>query len=201
MDFRELVDGEDRLLDQTLTGRLAPGQSLNRITFERCAFVGCVWDEARVRSCDFIECTFANCSMSMTDFTDSRFAECSWQDCRILSVDWAAVHCNPVAAEPMVFTGCRLTYSRFARADLRRWRFERCDLVDADFSDARLSDAAIKECNLQSTQFVNVDMRGLDLSGSFDYYFDVRDNQVAGLRVGAADGVNLLRVFGVELID
>jgi hypothetical protein len=52
-----------------------------------------------------------------------------------------------------------------------------------------------------SARFVNADMRRLDLSDSYDYFFDVRENQVAGLRVQAIGGVNLLRAFGVELVD
>lgn len=200
MNLRDLVEG-DELLERSLTGRLDPDQRMERTLFEKCTFDGCVWDEAEVRSCEFTECLFTDCSVSLTNFTDSRFAECTWRDCRILSVDWAAIHCNPMAAAPMIFAGCRLTYSRFVGVDLRRWRFDRCDLTDADFSDARLSDAVMHGCDLRAARFVNADMRRLDLSTSFNYLFDVRNNKVAGLRVSAAEAINLLEVFDLDVVD
>jgi fluoroquinolone resistance protein len=199
--LQTVVGSRDQLLRERLTGDLKAGERISGTVFEECVFTGCTWDEAHLSSCQFLNCTFSNCSVSLTGFRNSTFAECRWVDCKLLSVDWTAIHCNPLPPIPMAFEGCKLSYSSFVLADVRRWSFTRCDLVDTDFSDAQLVDAKMLNCNLESARFVHADMRRLDLTDSYNYLFDVRDNRVNGLKVSATEGVHLLRAFGIELTD
>ncbi|HJE51151.1 MAG TPA: pentapeptide repeat-containing protein [Tessaracoccus flavescens] len=200
MDLIELLDDRDYLSGEEIRGaHLEPVRTVRGVTFEACTFVGCVFDEGIFRSCEFIDCRFDSCSLSMTKLISTEFNDCVFTDCKAMSVNWTQIRPNQVGAAPLTFEGCKLSYGSFNGVNLRGWSFKRCELVDADFSEAKAQGVNLIECDLKQARFINADLRGVDLRSSYNYFFDVRDNRVAGLQVTLDGGANLLRAFGIAV--
>lgn len=196
-----LADGTDFVRGETIIGRLTPRQEFRGVGFEDCTFKGCIIDEAILRNCDLVDCRFVATSLSQTKLPGTSFNDVTFSDCRAQSVDWSAAIPNQVSMAPLSFEGCKLTYSSFVNANLRRWFFQRCDLTDAEFGNATLTGARFVECNFTGARFPGADLRKLDLTASHGFVFDPRDAQVSGLKVRADDGAQLLRAFGIQVVD
>lgn len=199
MDISTIDD--DYYGGETFTGRLEPRQEFRGVTFEGCTFQGCVLDEAVFRNCDFTECRFESTSLSLVKFPGTTFSDTVFEGCRAQSVGWTQVIPNAVSRAPLTFEKCKLTYSSFADANLKRWTFADCDLTEADFSHATLTRAIIRNCNFAKARFHGADLRDVSLVSSYNYAFDPRDAKVSGLRVTADAGASLLRAFGIEIVD
>lgn len=201
MDLASIVEGDDYFSGETFTGRLEPRDELRGVSFEGCTFNGCVLDEVVLRNSDFVDCRFEASSLSQTKFPGTSFSDCVMTGCRALSVGWSQAVPNTVSLSPLTFESCKLIYSSFVGMKLRRWAFIDCDLTEADFTDAVLTNAALKNCNLAQARFAGADLRDVNLITSYNYSFDPRDVKVKGLRVTADGGAQLLRVFGIDVLD
>lgn len=199
MDLSSIDD--DYYGGETFTGRLEPRHELRGVTFEGCTFSNCVLDEVVLRNCDFTECRFESTSLSQARFPGTSFSDTVFNGCRAQSVGWSQVIPNAVSHAPITFESCKLTYSAFTNANLKRWTFADCDLTEADFSHATLTRAIIRNCNFLKARFQGADLRDVSLVSSYNYAFDPRDAKVQGLRVTSDGGAGLLRAFGIEIVE
>ena len=202
IDLQSFVaSGLDYASGEEIRGRLEPRQELRGVVFEDCDFTDCVLDEAVLRNCDFTDCRFRSSSLSLTKLPGTSFSDTTLSECRAMSVAWSQVIPKPVSLAPLTFERCKLTYSSFVGAKLRRWAFIGCNLTDSEFGDAVVTGAVFKDCDLTGARFNGADLRDVNLRTSFGYAFDPRDALVKGLRVNAVDGAQLLRAFRIDVSD
>ena len=197
-DLRDLIGDRDYLVDETLTGALAAGETITGVEFDGCTFTGCTAAEASFVRCTFTDCRFVGCDLSMLTLTDSRLVGGAFERCKMLGISFAAL-VSPLAVEPIRFKDCRLDFASFRGVELPEATWQGCGLREADFGEAVLTGAAFPDSDLSMATFTGTDLRDASLVGARGYAFDVRENRVRGLRVDADEGARLLEVLGLHV--
>ena len=92
-----------------------------------------------------------------------------------------------------------LKLSEFSRLKLKKYRFENCNLQEADFTDADLSGTVFACCDLLRTIFYNTNLEKADFTSSSGYSFDPERNRVKKARFSRNGVLGLLQKYNLEI--
>ena len=87
----------------------------------------------------------------------------------------------------------------FCALKLKKYRFENCNLQEADFTDADLSGSVFTNCDLLRTTFYNTNLEKADFTTSFNYSFDPERNRVKKARFSRNGVLGLLQKYNLDI--
>ncbi|NJN51505.1 MAG: hypothetical protein HC809_06740 [Gammaproteobacteria bacterium] len=170
----------------TLTGLAIDGDRITDaegLAVTDCTFDGTSFQHAALNGARFKNCTFNACSFRSADLSD-----CIFERCRCYDTDTEAT-CDFSLADlrRARFEGCDLTTARFHRA--RAWSIElvNCQASGADFTETDFSldrgnfaAATFDQCNLAYADFSATNLAECSLAGSRLVHANCRHTRFAG---------------------
>lgn len=171
---------------------------------EGSTFVGCAFDDARLREvafrdCRFLACSFLACDLSLVDVGGSAFRDVSFDACNLTGVNWARATATLHDPLEVDFRDCILDFAVFQGCALEGRRIDHCVAHECDFRGAVLVDAVCRSTDFAGTNFEGADLSGADLRKARNYAIDVRTTRVRGARFSLPDATALLQGLEIEL--
>lgn len=170
-------------------------KNLNMSEFDDCTFSGIDFLGVSFRSWRFSDCQFIKCSFSEVDVVNTTFREVTFKDCRLMGINWAS---TKNFSDPR-FESCKLDYSVFQGADLRKVSFLDCSAKDVDFTNCNLSGAVFTGTSLQNASFNQSDLRNADLRGASRYFIDPQYTKLKGAKVDFPEASSILSALGLKV--
>ena len=163
-----------QLVDVVLDGLGLAGATINSAHLRDVRLIHCdlsnsVWRGFEARRVEFVDCRL----------TGMKSMDCRWQDVLLENCDARYLQIADGIVRAGEFNGCRFDDADLRRANLEGARFSATTLSKADLSGARL---------------YGTDLRNATLDGMI-----VRAEDVRGLRVNAAQALELSRLLGLVI--
>lgn len=182
---------------QEFDSRVVASQPLVGVEFEDCTFTGVVLDAIAMRRCVFRDCRFEQCSLSGMTWPDTVLTGCVFEGCRIVGTSFSTLGVSALA-DPCELRGTRLHLCSLAERDLTRWTFTDCAVAECDLTGCDLRRTVWENCDFDGTALRGCDLRDAAFPGATRLAFDIRDNQVRGLRLDPDLAPVLLHSFGIR---
>lgn len=144
-------------------------------TFERCSFLDCDFAEANLSELTFIDCHFTNCLFVLCRITQTGLQKVNFTGCNLTGTEFNRAKDFLFEVH---FDDCILDNTIFYKKKNKGGRFTNCSLKEADFTAADLTNAVFDNCNLHRSMFDNTQLKGADLSTSFNFEIDPEENNI-----------------------
>lgn len=187
-----------RYTDQRFVGLTTAELPLENAIVIGCEFASCDLTEASLKGANLSECRFAGCELAMCDLTDAVFQSLEFSTCRLTGAHFETLSQLPIVPSAK-FDECDLSYTSFARMDLREFVFTSCRFLEAEFTGCDLRAVDFGGSDLARCVFARNDMRGTDMRTARNYVFSLQHNEVRGVRARLPEAAALLLAAGVEL--
>ncbi len=97
------------------------------------------------------------------------------------------------------FADCNMHYTSMVSLALRKTRFVRCALVEANLIKTDLVESVFEDCLFTGTRIEECDLRKATFAGARDLFLDPVKNNVKGARVPVESAVLLAASFGMQI--
>jgi len=175
---------------------------LSGIEFTNCQFNRCILKESKWDSCILENCEFDDCDASLADFSFSKLVDLHFVDCKLLGIDWTKVSWRAFVTSPGIsFERCRLDNCSFYGLTFTDTTMTQCRAHDVDFREADLSSSDFQSTDLTNAAFNSTDLRQANFTDASYYDIDIRINNVKGAVFSRLEATNLLRGFGIRIVD
>ena len=144
----------------------------------------------------FVDCIFDKCEWSNVRLTNAAFQRARLQGCRMTGLEIMRGALINVA-----FDGCMLDYASFAECKLDHAVFSDCRLRDSLWSENRLSRVRFDHSDLERAQWARTQLSGLDMTTCRIAGWTVSLTDLRGLKVTAAQVLDLAGLLGVEIVS
>lgn len=167
--------------------------SLKDCEFEDCHFARCQFSEANLNLSVFLNCTFEDCDFSNAKIAGAKFRDLKFIRCKLIGLQWpqAADLVNPE------FIESNLNFANFIELKLKKTRFERCLLREADFSQADVSESYFQFCDFAGARFHETNLIKSDLRNAQNYSIIPTINKIKGARFSWPEAQGLLSGLGI----
>jgi uncharacterized protein YjbI with pentapeptide repeats len=183
---------EDQVFERgDLVGADLAGKELVRCTLRNAKLTQTSWRGARLE-----DCTFEGCELTRIAPQELLARGVAFVDCKMMGIEWAELGVFPA----LEFRGCDLRYGSFVSLALRKTRFERCDLRDAQLIETDFAEAVFADCQLGGATFERCDLRKASFAGAVDLVLPAQGNKLAGARVPVATAVRMAEALGLKVV-
>ena len=147
-------------ISSDMSGKAA---SFSAESFEGQVFqnISGITDELRRK--EFSGCIFKDCDLVECDFSGSSFTDCQFDNCNLSNVK--VDNCR---FRSVIFEDSKLVGVLFTRINpfLLRWVFKGCKIELCNFSGIKMPHSQFVRSFIRESDFINVDLRGSNFSGS-----------------------------------
>jgi len=166
--------------------------------YENCSFVNCEMSKAVLSGIRFVECEFNGCNLSVAKLDNTAFKDVVFKECKLLGLHFQ--DCDQFLFSAS-FDNCAMNISSFVNMKLKKMRFSKSILTEADFTGADLSGAVFDKCDLGAAIFQHTIMENADFSTSFNYSFDPELNKLKKTKFSLNGIKGLLDKYDIEIVD
>lgn len=163
--------------------------------FENCQFLHFKLADIKMSGSRFIDCKFIHCDFSNSNWTNCSLRDVRFEDSKLMGICWSDVK----SASHLYFERCFLDYSSFAHMDLRQSQWVECEIKTADFTESNLGGARIHHCNLEDSAFHKTNLEKADMTESFNFHIDLRENRLKHATFSVEGGLALLEAVSINL--
>lgn len=163
--------------------------------FEKCQFLHFKLPEIAMNGARFIDCHFIHCDFSNSNWINCSLRDVRFEDSKLMGISWNATK----SFSHLHFDRCFLDYSSFSQMDLRMSNWLECEMKTLDFTESNLGGARLIHCNLQDTAFHRTNLEKADLSHSFNFHIDIKENRLKHATFSVEGGLALLEAAGILL--
>lgn len=175
------------------------GHVFKGIEFSGCSFNMCDFSDCTFNDCTFEECIFQSSNLSNCKLDNSRIVDSKFNRSKMIGIDWAKL--NTQLGLKLECEGCDLSYGVFLRIDITGSVFLKCKMNELDLSETIAKESILKECDFLRTIFYKTNLKGADMTGSYNYVFDPAANMCKGLKLSSDQAANLLIPYGIEVVN
>lgn len=164
-----------------------------------------------ISGCIFERCRFGELDLKRLSFVDCVFDKCEWSNVRLTGVACQRVqfrNCRMTGLELLrgmlmntVFESCMLDYASFSETRLDRVMFENCRMRESLWGDVKLGKTRFSNADLTRTQWIRTPLAGMDMSHSLIGGWNISLFDLRGVKVTAAQVIELSGLLGVEIIE
>jgi uncharacterized protein YjbI with pentapeptide repeats len=162
--------------------------------YEYCSFKHCDFSKLSLENFRFLECDFSECNFSNALFTNTSLQNVTFSSCKLIGI--AFEECNSFNFS-VTFDGVNLDHCTFYKMDVRKIKFKKSSLMEADFTEANCKGVSFEQCDMSRAYFDNTNLQEADFMTAMNYVISPLSNQIKGAKF-SKDGVEgLLKVFGI----
>ena len=202
---------ESPTLSEAAAVALARDEDLENLRFVDGELIGFSGKTLDVRGCVFERCRFGDNDFKRISFVDCVFDKCEWSNVRLTNAAFQRARlqgCRMTGLEIMrgalmnvAFDGCMLDYASFTECKLDRAVFSDCRLRDSLWSENRLSRVRFDHSDRERAQWARTQLSGLDMTTCRIAGWTVSLTDLRGLKVTAAQVLDLAGLLGVEIVS
>lgn len=164
--------------------------------YENCTFRNCNFYNTDLSNFIFRECIFDGCDFSLAKLKNTTLNGIRFVNCKLLGILFN--ECNSFLFS-VSFGNCILKMSVFYKLKLKKYRFDTCNLQEADYTESDLSGSVFENCDLHRAVFYNTNLEKADFTTSYNYSFDPERNRVKKARFSRLGVVGLLDKYNIEI--
>lgn len=165
-------------------------------TFENCSFEYCDFADADLSNLTFIDCRFNDCNLSLTRIFKTGFQNIKFSNCKLSGTDFSK---SSDFLFEVCFDHCLLDNAIFYQKKNKGAIFSDCSLTETDFTEADLSNAIFDNCNFNRAFFDRTQLKGADLSTSYNFIIDPDLNSVKKARFSVHGLAGLLSKYDIVI--
>lgn len=164
----------------------------SNVTFEKCTFQQTVFDHSEWLDCQFIQVNFSNFSLS-----NSVFYRCKFDKCQLTGTNFDHNHWKNNEVNE-----CKGNYLNLSDSALEACRFLDTYLPEAYFQSAKIKKSChFIRCELESADFLDTPLKGVDFSESLFTDLRVSPNQLKECVINPYQAAVFVRLLGVKIKD
>ena len=182
--YEQLRFASLQLLDQQAKGA----------TFDMVDFDGVRLPAAHLEQCELIDVRIADSDLSNLRLDRSLLRRVQVRGSRLVGL------AGPEALiEDCLFEECDLGLAQLRFCTVRRARFVRCNLHEADFASSELASVVFRDCRLEGADMSQVKALEMDLRGSQLEGIKLSPEQMKGGLVDFEQALYLIRLLGLTV--
>ena len=179
-----------RFTDDALAGICA-----NTLDFTGCVFERCIFGECDVERLSFVDCVFEKCEWTNAQLMGFTCQRVKFHQCRMTGLEWMRS-----ALFNTAFEGCTLDYACFSETKMDRVNFEMCRMRESLWADVKLPRVRFDSADLSKAQWMRTPLAGIDMSTSTIDGWSISLFDLKGMKVTAAQVIELSGLLGVEIV-
>lgn len=162
---------------------------------------GCLFERCRFGALDFkrlsfVDCVFDKCEWSNVRLTDATCQRVQFRNCRMTGLEiLRGMLMNTV------FESCMLDYASFSETRLDRVMFENCRMRESLWGDVKLGKTRFSNADLTRAQWIRTPLAGIDMSHSLIGGWNISLFDLRGVKITAAQVIELSGLMGVEIVE
>ena len=165
------------------------------LEFVGCHFIGIDFNSFNFSRSKFLDCEFTDCNLSNVSLKSSSFRDAHFKKSKLIGLNWT---------EASTVVSCRfsdsiLDYSVFHSMNLKNFSFTDCKMREVEFSEAQLKRVSMNGCMLLGTSFNKTDLSEADLTGSTNYFIDVRHTNIKKTKFSMPEAMSLLTSLDIVI--
>lgn len=170
--------------------------NLAGIEFDNCQFLDCSFLNCNLGDTDFLECQFENCNFITTKTANTGFKDVKFKGCKLVGLDFSM--CNNFLFE-VEFESSQLDYALFSKKNMRKTRFIKCSVKEADFSETNLTEATFENSDLTGSFFDRCNLEKTDFRAAANFNIDPDKNRMKGAKFASTELAGLLSKYGLKI--
>jgi len=186
----------DAYLNATITGADFTQERPFEQEVYACEFVDCEFLGADLRQIAFVDCTFRSCNLAMVKLAGARLQGVRFVDCKLMGVSFFEVSDFGLN---LGFEGSNLNYAAMRSLNLRDTSFVRCTLQESDLYEADLRRARFEQCDVAGVSWERANLEGADLRGALNLTLDPAKSRTRGMQVRLEQLPGLVERFGLKV--
>ncbi|QDE70249.1 hypothetical protein BHS09_26575 [Myxococcus xanthus] len=192
----ERLSREEYFESETFSGEDLQGANLGDKEFYRCVFENCQFHESLWKGVAMEACAFRGCNVTRAQVANAKFRDVRFENSKLMGIDWSDVSSNP----DLHFEDCGLSYCSFVGLNLRKLKFLRCVVREANFFDSDLTDSEFDGSDFGGSNFHGCNLNRADFSGASGVFLDPARNTLKDTRVPLESAIDLARTLGMLVV-
>lgn len=171
------------------------GEPLSDITLDSCQLSGIDFSEKKAEFSS-VDCRFLNCDLSNLDLSRHSFFRTHFVDCKLLGTDFSSsrfVDCS--------FERCKIQYANFSETEMKDCQMADSECTRTFFHRFTQKNLKLKNVDLSGCEFLESDLRELDISTCKINETTFQIKSVNGLTVNTDQAVALSTLMGLVVKD
>ena len=165
------------------------------LEFVECQFNGIDFSQYNLSRFKFLDCEFHECNLSNSSLKGGHFRDVAFKKSKLIGLNWteatSVVSCR--------FEDSILDYSVFHSMNLKNFSFNNCKMMEVEFSEAHLKRVSMNGCMLLGASFNKADLSEADLTGSTNYFIDIRHTNVKKTKFSMPEVMCLLTSLDIVI--
>lgn len=177
--------------DIIFAGKQAKGREFEKCTFKSCNLTGGDFSHSIFSECVFVACNLAGIKLDNASLKDVTF-----KNCKVIGVNFSK--CTDFLFS-VTFEKSVLNYGVFTGKKMSKTKFLHCSLKDSEFSGTDLTQAVFDNCDLQGAVFNKSVLKSTDFTTSYSFMLDPELNIMKGAKFSLDGLPGLLTKYDIEI--
>ena len=193
MPFNGIWDTDGYIEKVRFDGGVLNGAEGERLTFDDVRFKDVSFAGGDFTGAEFVDVVFDTCHFSNASFQNATFHRCEINHSKLTGTDFA----NAKIGHTLI-NECDGRYVNLSFSSMKEVTFAECNLTDGDFYECAFK-AILTKCKMDSINFTETDLDGVDLSDSTYEQIEVSFPKIAGCIVSKEQAIGFARVLGLSV--
>lgn len=158
---------------------------------------GCVLNRTTIRDAEGL--SVRGCKLVTADAAGANLERSSWRESQIDDSRFTGAKMNEAYLDVVAFRACKMNLMQCQSSELRRTRFDQCDLRDAYFNGSILSGTSFEGSDLTGADFSGAVLKQCDFRRAVIENIRVAPEQLNGVIVTSDQALYLARLFGLDI--